>query len=262
MRSIPRKIGLLAVLALAVGAACGFALATRRSYEGSDGALTIRASLGDQSVRLDLPTGGHVQHLAIWFHGQGGDVDTRMNQPWLNGLRGEGWAVASGDLAGNAWGNRAATDDAADLSEWAQKRSGQPVSLIVAGSMGALASLTAMEHGWLTPRCWYGTMPVLDLTTVARVPSADAQIRAAYDGPPPVADSPALSASPLPAIAYRVLASPQDTWVPKSSNADRLADRLPTKATLTSRAVSGEHGDPSHFDARDLQQFASRCTNS
>ncbi|MCZ1070823.1 hypothetical protein [Rhodococcus sp. A5(2022)] len=225
--------------------------------DNSDGERTIRGQIDGQNVRVDLPTAGTLQGLAVWFHGQSGTVDTRMNEDWLNALRAQGWAVASGDLGGDAWGNQDAITAASALTEWATDQAGVPVRLLVAGSMGALTSLNALTHGAIAADCWYGTMPVLDQSTVGNVPESSDQLRKAFGGSIPGEFTPAESS--LPPLRYRVLASPEDTWVPKTSNADLLADLVPETANVTTLEVSGEHGDPSHFDADDLAAFAGEC---
>jgi hypothetical protein len=227
------------------------------SDDNSDGARTHRAEINGQNVRVDDPISGDVNGVAVWFHGQGGRVDTRMNEDWLNSLREQGWAVASGDLAGESWGNQAGIDAAGDLTRWAEEETGKPVRLLIAGSMGGLTSLNALAQGVVTAPCWYGTMPVLDQTTVGNVPNADAQIREAFGGEVPLRFIPTEVA--LPEMRYRVLASPGDTWVPKEANADRLAEIMPNGAVLTEQTVVGEHGDSSHFSATDLTQFAAGC---
>lgn len=242
----------LALVAAAVLVLAGCSSAPKNA----DGDKTVTATLDGQHVRVDLPA-GKVQGLAVWFHGQGGSADTRMNEAWLNALRVQGWAVASSDFHGNAWGNAAAVSDTKGLIAWASEQSGAPTKkMFVAGSMGGLNSLTYLASGGDAPKCWYGTMPVVDVTTVGNVPDAAEQISAAYGGaaPKPV------DLTKLPAIRYRVAASPEDTWVPAAKNADALAASLKKSAREVSMlTVRGEHGDPSHFNERDLVDFAKGC---
>jgi hypothetical protein len=208
-------------------------------------------------VRLDAPKAGQAKAVAFWFHGQNGTADTRMDESWLNRLRESGWAVVSADLGGNHWGSREATAAVSAVSDWAEEKAGAPVTMFVAGSMGGLASLNAMTHGE-TPKCWYGTMPVLDQRTVERVPRSSEEIAKVWGASgPPAEHIPVENLGRLPTAArYRVLASPADTWVPKEANADRLAASGLDVSTLT---VAGEHGDPSHFNADDLAAFADAC---
>jgi hypothetical protein len=256
-RSGARKYRSLFACTTAVLAAT---LATACSDSGSittDGEGTLRAVINGQNVRVDAPIVGDNGSIAIWFHGQGGTVDTRMDEDWLNALRNDGWSVASGDLGGNAWGSQDGIDTTTDLFKWASAETGKPVTLLVAGSMGALNSLNTLARGKIEAPCWYGTMPVLDQTTVGNVPNAEAQLEHVFG--PIVPEKFIPIAATLPVMKYRVLASPDDTWVPKALNADRLVEIIPSEAVLTQLAVSGEHGDPSHFTRADLAAFASTC---
>ncbi|NWL34416.1 hypothetical protein [Paenarthrobacter nitroguajacolicus] len=247
------------------GAALAFATAVTLAGCGTgsknpDGDKTIVEKVNGQTMRLDL-AGGSAKGLAVWFHGQGGTADTRMNEAWLNELRVNGWAVASADFHGNAWGNADAVADVAALTKWAAEKVGKDATLYVAGSMGGLTSLNSMAQGGHAPKCWYGTMPVVDQLTVSNVPDADTQIQTAYGSTTvPQASIPAHNFNTLPSAKYRVLASPEDTWVPAKQNADVLAAGLQAAGKeVTTLAVSGQHGDPSHFNGSDLARFAADC---
>jgi hypothetical protein len=218
----------------------------------ADSPLTMRSVLDSQKVRLDMPFEAEPLGTAVWFHGQGGDADFRMDEDWLNTLRENGWAVASGDMRINGWGNAASVSDAAALVDWAEGEAGAEATLYVAGSMGALTSLHLMAGG-VAPQCWYGIMPVIDLDSVEAVPNSAEQIAEAWGS----TKSDVAWVTDLPeSTAYRVLASPDDTWVPESENAAVLAEALPE---MSLKAVAGEHGDASHFDAADLAAFAAGC---
>lgn len=237
----------LTVASVAALSACG-------AGPNMDGDLTITDQVNGQNVRVDLPKGGEpAEALAIWFHGQNGDVNSRMNEDWLNALRDAGWAVAAGDLAGNAWGNSEATAAARDLQAWAEESSGATTRLLVAGSMGGITSLNALDAGAVDASCWYGIMPVVDPGAVEKVSNSREQIAAAWGD-----ESPGIPTG-LPAIRYRVLASPDDELVPKPDNADIIADIVPEGTEVAEVTVSGPHGDPSHFDPADLASFASTC---
>lgn len=247
--------GLAALGAVLLLAGCSSAAAN------ADGDRTVTDEVGGQQVRVDLPTTGDAKAVAVWFHGQGGDVDTRMNEDWLNTLRGHGWAVASSDFHGNAWGNQASVETAADLVSWAEEQAGADVRLLVAGSMGALASLNALADGDVDAACWFGTMPVVDLNHIDAVPEAEDQVKDAYDGAPPASSNPAARLSELPASTrYFVVSSPDDTWVPAAQHADVLVAGLQAAgAPVDVAQASGEHGDASHFRSDDLGKFAAGC---
>ena len=227
----------------------------------ADGERTIMAKLNGQTVRIDLPTGGTPVGTALYFHGQGGDANGRMNASWLNSIRARGWAVASSDYHRSAWGNAAAVQDTKDLMAWAQEKSGQPVRLFIAASMGSTTSLNTLIDG-ASPSCWYGVDPVVDLSTVGSVHNSAQQIAEAYAGVLLSSGNPAAHLAALPLTTrYRIVASPGDTMVPAASNANSLEAYLSTAGfTVSSMTVSGEHGDASHFNGRDLAAFAVGCT--
>lgn len=227
----------------------------------ADGERTIMARLNGQTVRIDLPTGGVPAGTALWFHGQGGDANGRMNSSWLNSIRAKGWAIASSDYHRNAWGNAAAVQDTKELMAWAQEKSGQPVRLFIAASMGSTTSLNTLIDG-ASPSCWYGVDPVVDLSAVGSVQNSAKQIAEAYAGALVSSGNPAAHLAALPkSTQYRIVASPGDTMVPAASNANSLEAYLTTAGfTVSSMTVSGEHGDASHFNGRDLAAFAVGCT--
>lgn len=228
---------------------------------GGDGARTERAKLAGQHVRLDSAISPSNGGLVLWFHGQGGDRDNRMHTPWLDALRERGWAVASSDLHGNSWGDTDSVNDARQIYQWAAAKTGATHVLLVAGSMGGLSSLNALRGGAVNATCWYGTMPALNLPVLDRQPQFRSEIDSAYRGSDLAANSPALApGGTFPRIRYRVLASPQDQLVDKSTNADLLVQHLRSAGlSVTTKATRGLHGDPSHFDERDLTAFAAGC---
>jgi hypothetical protein len=59
---------------------------------------------------------------------------------------------------------------------------------------------------------------------------------------------------------YRMVTSPEDTWVRESQNTGPLAGGLQARgADVTVFTVHGPHDDPSHFDVDDLLAFAAGC---
>lgn len=222
---------------------------------------TLRQLAGDQRMRLDLPTTDTVQGVALYFHGQSGDVDGLMDEPWLDGLAADGWAVASADFHLDNWGSPASVRDAVALADWAAEQAGAPIRLLIGGSMGGLASLNALIDGALAPRCWFGSMPVVDLRAVGSVPQADAQVQAVYGGPPPASSNPGERLEQLPSgVRYVVVHSTEDTWVPSWAHSDRLVAALrQAGAEVSVLPATGEHGDPSLTRPGDLREAAAAC---
>jgi hypothetical protein len=248
----------VAVLALLTGLLV--LVTTGASGERAGG--IVRGELDGQPVRVTLPTGdAEPRGLAIYFHGQGGNVNDRVDGPWLGALLRSGWAVASSAFHDESWGNEASTQDTANLVEWAEEQAGVPVSLWVSGSMGGAVSLNAMLHGGGTPTCWYGVKPAIALTEMGRVLGANRFIADAYGGPVPDDRNPVRNLDDLPEeVRYRVVASPQDELVGLRANGGALISELTGRGSdITYKLVVGSHEDPSHFDGEDLMAFADYC---
>jgi hypothetical protein len=223
---------------------------------------TVRSSLAGEQVRLSLPGGDAMpKGLVIWFHGQGGNVNDRVDGPWLDALRRDGWAIASSEFHAQSWGNPASTADAARLVEWAEKMTGTKVRLWVSGSMGGSIALNAMTHGVPAPPCWYGVKPAISLKQMATVPGGPGFIRAAFGGDVPADRNPVQNIDKLPTdTRYRIVSSRQDQWVIYNENTRPLVRKLGARgAEVSLLTVKGLHDDPSHFNARDLVAFANTC---
>jgi hypothetical protein len=234
------------------------AAATAEAPTGS----VIYGRIKAQDVRLSMPPTRHPQGIAIYFHGQNGGVDNRMDEPWLQALVRSGWVVASSDFHTDSWGNEASTEDTTSLIAWAEQQTHNlPIKLYVSGSMGGTVSLNAMTHADLVPPCWYGVKPAVDLTTMGNVPGAVRIIREAFGGDVPPDRNPVNTIDQLPTTTrYRMVTSPDDTWVRESDNTDKLAAGLRARgADVSILQVHGTHDDPSHFDVGDLLEFAGSC---
>lgn len=260
-RSRPSVATVLRFRPMAVLLALFLVVATAGSTGERPGSVRY-GNFDGQDVRLSLPATQQPKGIAVFFHGQTGGVDNRMDEPWLQTLVRSGWIVASSDFHTASWGNAASTTDTENLISWAEKETGQPVRMFISGSMGATVSLNALLHGVPAPACWYGVKPAVDLTKMNAVPGAKRIIAEAYGGEPVPADrNPATSLDQLPVdTRYRMVASYGDPWVIRSQNTDRLEQSLVERgADATVLTVTGVHADPSHFDNRDLIDFADAC---
>ena len=223
---------------------------------------SVRSVLAGERVRLALPPTNEPKGVAIYFHGQGGNVNDRVDGPWLEALRRDGWAIATSSFHGESWGNPASTDDTRRLVEWAREQGGAPVKLFIGGSMGATVSLNAMLHGGLVPTCWYGVKAALDPRRMDAVPGAEGYIRKAYGGAAvPLDRIPVENYLAMPLeTRYRFVASPRDQFVDYAENTGRLLAGLQGRgAEVSVRKVDGRHDDPSHYSAYDLVTFARGC---
>ncbi len=248
------RVTLIAILAMVV-------VALTAASSGEQAGTIVRSELNGQPARLALPTGHEAKGVVIWFHGQGGDVDAHADNPFLTTLHRDGYAIASSSFHLKSWGNPASTEDTRALVEWAERLADAPVVLWVAGSMGGSVSLNAMLHGVDPPPCWYGVHPAISLDDMDSVPGAPKNILRAYGGRPPTDRDPIRNVSRLPQdVRYRVVASPQDPLVDYDENVTPLVSGLKTRgAEVTSLPVTGDHEDPSHWNAQDLLDFAEAC---
>lgn len=256
--SVPKRV---AQAVIAGVLALGLVLATTGA-SGEHPGEQVTSVLAGQPVRLNLPPTDEPKGVAVFFHGQGGNVNDKMDGPWLDALRRDGWVVASSLFHREAWGNPASTEDTERLIAWAEEQGGAEVKLFIGTSMGATTSLNAVVHGIESPPCWYGVKAAVDMRTMGNVPGADGFIRAAYDGEPwPFVRNPVDNASRFPAdVRYRFVASPVDPYVPFEDNTEVMAGRLrEAGAEVTVRPVQGPHDDPSHYSAFDLVRFANSC---
>ena len=252
LRFRPVALALASVLVIATASA---------TAEAPVGSVIYGTTWDEQQVRLSMPATNEPKGIAVFFHGQNGHVDNRMNDPWLQALVRDGWIVASSDFHTDSWGNEASTEDTRQLVSWAEKESGTPVRVFVSGSMGGTVSLNAMIHGGLAPACWYGVKPAVDMHTMGNVPGANRIISEAYGGEVPADRNPVDNVDRLPLeTRYRMVASRGDTWVFFDKNAGPLARGLEKRGGEASiHEVQGTHDHPSHWDADDLVAFANSC---
>ena len=249
------RVAVVAVLTLLVSLLTG-------APTGEQAASVVRSELEGQPARLTLPTGDDPpKGLVVWFHGQGGSVNDRVDGAFLRALTRDGYAIASSSFHYQSWGNEASTDDTERLTSWAEEQVGVPVTLWVSGSMGASIALNALVHDVTPPSCWYAVKPAISLNRMDAVPTGNKYIALAYDGAVPADRNPVRNLDALPPdVRYRVVASPDDTWVPINENGGALVSRLDARGVDVSYVVaSGPHEDPSHWDSGDLVDFARSC---
>src|SRR3954451_24035453 len=104
------------LIALILVFATATATAEAPSGSGIDGRIKA------QAVRLAMPPTRHPKGIAVYFHGQNGGVDNRMDEPWLQALVRDGWVVASSDFHTDSWGNEQSTEDTTNLITWAEEQ--------------------------------------------------------------------------------------------------------------------------------------------
>lgn len=256
-RWLPPIIRATAIAVLAL-----FLVGAATAVSGERTGRVATTKLAGQNARLSYPSGtGTPKGVALWFHGQGGNAANRVQGPWLEALRRDGWIIASSDFHRTSWGNAASTDDARRLVAWAEEETDLDVKIWVSGSMGGAVALNALNFGVQAPPCWYGVKPAISLTQMDNVPGGRKFIAAAFDGKVPVSRDPVRNLDSLPtSTRYRVVASQDDHWVLYDENAGPLIRTLTgVGADVSLLRATGLHEDPSHFNAPDLVEFAESC---
>ncbi len=213
-------------------------------------------------MRLSLPGGGvEPKGVVLWFHGQGGNVNDRVDGPWLDALRRDGWAIASSNFHAQSWGNPASTQDTARLIRWAEQMTGARVKVWVSGLDGwrGLAE-RARPRGEATAvlvRRQAGHRPHGLGRGAGRAGLHPQGLR----GPVPPDRNPVKNVARLPReTRYRVVSSPEDHWVIYDENSGPLIDKLNEFGVEVSELEAvGLHDDPSHWQPRDLVSFANSC---
>lgn len=208
-------------------------------------------------ARIILPAGFDPRlptSLAIVFHGAGGDASSHAFIEYT--LLEAGYIVAMSD--GSApihTGNQAAVDEYARLYRYVRDRLPIGPVVLVAESMGGLASLNLITQQAIPrPAAWLGYFPATNLRALYDLtPDNATNIRAAYGIAPDGSDYNTLTAGHDPnlrsaddfaGIPMLVFHSPEDTVVPKATNVDLLMSRIGSLAAeATTIVTSGDHGD-------------------
>jgi pimeloyl-ACP methyl ester carboxylesterase len=198
--------------------------------------------------------------LVVYLHGYGGDASSLTDpaglEPLTEGLVAAGYAVASSDAGGDAWGNAASVDAYAALAATVTAQVAAREVYLVAESMGGLAGAQLVDGGRIAGlRAYAGIYPLCDLSSVYAdyANSIDAAhapaVGAALDALSPVA----LDDADVPVQFW---ASPEDTTVDKERNADVCAAEVRAAGGRVDVVeTEGDHGDPSNFDLAALLAF-------
>ena len=251
---------------LAIVAAVLLVLATATATAEAPTGSVIYGRVKAQDVRLSMPPTNEPKGIAIFFHGQNGGVDNRMDEPWLQSLVRSGWIVASSDFHTDSWGNEASTEDTESLVDWVEEqtdgRADPALRLRLDGRSRLAQRDDPRRRG--APPCWYGVKPAVDLDQdgqrARRRPDHPRGLRRrrALRPQPGQHHRPDADPDPLPdGDLARGHLGPRE-----SENTGRLADGLEARgAEVSILTVHGTHDDPSHFDAEDLVDFAESCAD-
>ena len=197
--------------------------------------------------------------LVVYAHGYGGRADAVLSGDAVGalaaGLVAAGYAVASSDAAGDAWGDDASVDDYAELAATVTARVGATDVFLLAESMGGLAAARLVEERRIEGlRAYAGIYPLCDLGSV--YDDFRESVDAAYGSAVPQALA---DLSPVPldgGVPVLFWASPDDSTVDKERNADVCAAQVAAGGgSAVVVDTEGEHLDPSNFDLGALLDF-------
>jgi hypothetical protein len=197
--------------------------------------------------------------LVVYAHGYGGRSDALLSRDAVGalaaGLVAAGYAVASSDAAGDAWGDDASVDDYTELAATVSARVGATDVFLLAESMGGLAAARLVEERRIEGlRAYAGIYPLCDLGSV--YDDFQESVDAAYGSAVPQALtdlSPVRLGGGVPVLFW---ASPDDTTVDKERNADVCAAQVAADGgSAVVVETEGKHLDASNFDLGALLDF-------
>lgn len=248
---------LMTVLAVAL-TACGTTGIKPTVLPGiAKGGRVETTTVAGQSVTILHPKTRQTTKVVVYMHGNEELGDAIATSPdkerVVRGLLEAGYTVAASDAHGNNWGNPASVTDQRVLMRTLRAR-GLTDIYVLAQSAGGLDALATLNEKGV--RAWAGIYPVCDLRSVYRLGVYREVIDAAYDSAP----RRVVAIPDRLRIRFILWASPQDTQVPKTQNADVCARRFRTAgAHVTEISTTGDHGDPSNFDAAQIVKFFDRA---
>jgi hypothetical protein len=188
----------------------------------------------------------HPNHRYVLFmHGAAESPVTDFTQPLtapvIAALLGAGYGFADPETAPLNWGDPPSVQQ--DLAAAGYLQASGNRIVVMGDSMGGLDALQVLAK--VDPVAFIGVYPVCNLATVAREPQFTGVVAAAHVSIPALSPVPIVAPSGLPVL---LLASPQDTIVPKAQNADVCAaEARRVGMDVTEVTTSGEHADPSNW---------------
>ena len=264
----------------------GFKISTSalkdRTTELTD--FVLAPQVGGQPARIVIPKNYDPRKpvpLLMSQHGSGADEKYLFDpniysgtslRDWYQAMSNAGFIVAGSRQHGENWGNDASVDDVLNLIEWIKDNYAINAVFLSGYSMGGLSSLSAARAAAARRISIQGVLlfePVISLLSAYN--TFGAAIRAAYGIAGDGSDYASKTAGSDPMLApveeygttpYLMIASSGDNTVPPASHATPFLAKLAGQNIETSYiAVTGDHGDPSHWSgtiAASLAFFA-RC---
>lgn len=187
----------------------------------------------DVVLRPPLPT----NRLVVIIHGSGGRAKSILDQsefPEVPIYLKRGFAVAASDADGlQNWGNPASVADIEHLID----RLGYERVFIESGSMGGLDTMQLL--GRVNPVAVALVSPVCDISHLG--PPVIPALEIGWGASRPSYLAPVVP-EPAKGLPVKILASTEDTWVPKIYNADVCARELRRRGAIVhEHTIKGEH---------------------
>lgn len=208
-------------------------------------AFPAQASAHDLVLRPQGPT----NRLVVYLHGAGGFARD-IKEPLFAPLLEHGFAVASSEAHGRrTWGDPQSVADYEHLID----RLPYTRIYLVGGSMGGLATMQLI--GRVHPEAVAIFSPVCNVDSLGNV-LLQQDVRLKWGETPPTYLTPVVP-HPEAGLPVLISASPEDTWVPKKTNANVCARELRRRgAHVREVRKEGDHGDPANiFTPSELLDF-------
>ncbi|MGA7257344.1 MAG: hypothetical protein WCF17_09065 [Terracidiphilus sp.] len=220
-----------------------------------------------------LPSSYSAQRTNFWIiynHGFGQTIASILqNNPqseFVGALAAAGFVVVASEYRDpSCWGNESCAEDIANLEDhWRSRLNLAPKPFVIGESMGGIVTWNAISHGTLTPQAAVGIYPVCNLAAMYEHPTFDPSIQSAYgitseDGYAAATEGydPMLTpASDFSGFPIAMWASNSDDVVKRSLNENPFASAIRAAGgTVTIHTSTGNHGDPSNFDAPSVISF-------
>ncbi|HET9073736.1 MAG TPA: hypothetical protein VFN48_04085 [Solirubrobacteraceae bacterium] len=232
-------------------------LRPRRRLRAAAGEILVLHLHGQEDVviRARHPNG----RVVLFAHGSDQtpnfDVDAHRSAQAIIGLLHAGYAWAESTADFNNWGNAASLADDVALAHWLRHHGLRTLDL-GGDSMGGLDAIQLIPR--LHPQAVFELFPVCDERTMLHLFGVDIR----HSG------APLAQLSPVPMRGVRglpllITASPQDTLVPKATNADVCAaEARAAGARVREVTTRGGHDDPSNWRPRRLVAFLNAAGRS
>jgi hypothetical protein len=242
--------------------------------------------IGGQSIMVLVPNSNSANpynssnptKVIYYSHGVGEDqtalLSDSLKTTVVTALLNAGYILAGTNAHGNNFGVQSAVDDYAALDKYVRANYNVVNVAIWSQSMGGLTGLLLLAQNKVRGCVgWLGTYPITSLNaayTGAGAASFTSSINTAYGitgiGNSTYAnktyghDPLLMNAIAFRNVPMRFYASTGDTVVLKSANTDLFQALISTSCRENVIvACTGDHGDPSHFDATSYVDFFDRC---